>query len=110
MSGVYIKNMEMPSGCSQCYFNMEYGECVAMQYDHLGNFRWETNERHKDCPLVPVPDHGRLIDADEIGLTDFEIILCQADDNRHKSALQMLLEQIEEAPTIIPAEEGGKHG
>ena len=64
MSGIYIPGMEMPSGCSQCYFNMEYGECAAMQYVHLGDLRWKTNERHKDCPLVPVPDHGRLIIKD----------------------------------------------
>ena len=59
-----------------------------------------------DCEFkaITVPDHGRLIDAGKIGLTDFEIILCQADENRYKSALQMLLDKIEKMPTIIPAD------
>ena len=54
----------------------------------------------KRVPSVP---HGRLIDADNIGLTNFEIILCQK-GNPFKNALEMLLEKIESAPTIIPAE------
>ena len=50
-----------------------------------------------------VSQHGRLIDADKIGLTNFEIILCQK-GNPFKNALEMLLEKIEKAPTIIPAD------
>ena len=50
-----------------------------------------------------VPAHGRLIDADKIGLTDFEIILCQK-GNPFKNALEMLFEKIDAAPTIISAE------
>lgn len=53
---------------------------------------------------VPVLSRGRLIDASKIGLTDFEIILCQ-EGNSFKNALEMLLEKIENAPTIIPASE-----
>ena len=60
-----------------------------------------------ETTAVPVQPHGRLIDADKIGLTDFEIILCQK-GNPFKNALEMLLEKIENAPTIIPASEEGK--
>ena len=38
----------------------------------------------------------RLIDADEIGLTDFEIIMCNGD---YKEALKMLLDKISNQPT-----------
>lgn len=38
------------------------------------------------------------ISREAIGLTDFEIILCQADENKYKSALVMLLEKIEKLP------------
>ena len=56
-------------------------------------------------PMIEIPEkHGRLIDADKIGLTNFEIILCQK-GNPFKNALEMLFEKIEAAPTIIPAEE-----
>jgi len=39
----------------------------------------------------------RLIDADKLGLTDFEIIMCGGD---YKEALKMLIEKIENAPTV----------
>lgn len=47
----------------------------------------------------------RLIDADLIGLTDFEIITC---DGNYKTGLEILLKKIEEAPVInqwIPCSE-----
>lgn len=40
---------------------------------------------------------SRLIDADAIGLNDFEIIMCDGD---YKEALKMLLNKIETAPTV----------
>ena len=55
-----------------------------------------------DCPLVPVPPHGDLIERKAICLTDFEIVMCDGD---YKEGIKMLLEKIESAPTIIPAEE-----
>lgn len=38
----------------------------------------------------------RLIDADEIGLTDFEIVMCSGD---YKEALKMLIDKISNQPT-----------
>lgn len=38
----------------------------------------------------------RLIDADKIGLTDFEIVMCNGD---YKEALKMLLDKISNQPT-----------
>ena len=40
---------------------------------------------------------SRLIDADFLGLTDMEIIMCDGD---YKEALKMLIDKIEHAPTI----------
>lgn len=54
MSGVYIKGMEMPKNCASCV---------------LDRFckHWDIrSDRDEDCPLIPVPDHGRLIDADAL--------------------------------------------
>ena len=103
---VYIKGMEMPKGKYDCPFSSEFSECTLCEDLPL----CAMMRMGKDCPLIPVPDHGRLIDAGKIGLTDFEIILCQADENRYKSALQMLLEKIEKMPTIIPADKEKKNG
>lgn len=39
----------------------------------------------------------RLIDAEQIGLTDMEIIMC---DGNYKKALEMLIDKIANAPSI----------
>ena len=100
---ILIKGMEMPENCASC--DIACGFYLDLGVDGLLSKICRTESRRPDCPLVPVPEHGRLIDADNIGLTDFEIILCQK-GNPFKNALEMLLEKIENAPTIIPAEEG----
>ena len=56
----------------------------------------------------------RLIDADALGLTDMEIIMCNGD---YKEAMKMLIDKIENAPTIeerkngrwIPKDDGRYH-
>ena len=61
---VYIKGMEMPKNCWECMF-----EKVASSYaDGLYGVCSITDKHIDDgqedwCPLVPVPDHGDLIDA-----------------------------------------------
>lgn len=99
---VMVKGMEMPKDCLKCPFCLfadGYWKCLVdgSHADFGGTCRPSL------CPLVPVPPHGRLIDADKIGLTDFEIILCQK-GNPFKNALEMLLEKIENAPTVIPSD------
>ena len=102
MSGVYI-NMEMPSGCGGCYFLLDCGICCMLmaadcKHKAVGEYRWEENERHPDCPLIHVPDHGRLIDAFDTVRT-----LCN-------KGLYMHAEIVSDMPTIIPAERGEKDG
>ena len=92
--GVYI-DMEMPTAPVLFCIHPD-GKVFA---DLEGGWR--------EYKAIPVPPHGRLIDADKIGLTNFEIILCQK-GNPFKNALEMLLEKIENAPTIIPASEEGE--
>ena len=99
---ILIKGMEMPKSCSVCSFCFGANNICPWTREYA-----TCKGRHNDCPLVPVPPHGRLIDADKIGLTDFEIILCQK-GNPFKNALEMLLEKIENAPTVIPASEEGE--
>lgn len=69
---VYIKGMEMPSGCDDCYFCGEMGICSALVATHInsgvvGEYRYNEFERPPFCPLIHVPDHGKLIDADALG-------------------------------------------
>lgn len=51
--GVYIKGMEMPTCCAGCI--------VACDAKSRTGFIRPFAERLPDCPLVPVPPHGRLI-------------------------------------------------
>jgi len=58
--GVYFKGMEIPDKCGHCRFATAF-ECQVTK-----NFITTFNVRQADCPLIPIPPHGRLIDADEI--------------------------------------------
>ena len=63
----------------------------------------ETRNRG-NCPLVPVPEHGRLIDGD----AELERLKhCMfPSDMVTTTAVGMYEEWLNNAPTIIPAEEG----
>lgn len=64
MAGVYIKGIEMPKCCEDCkLYNMEYDAC---NYNNCSVGYEYSNKRMEDCPLVPVPDHGDLLDRDEL--------------------------------------------
>lgn len=84
MSGVYIKGMEMP-WCEHQEIDIRRGtdgKWYAIDDD------WYE--------IIPVPDHGRLIDGDE---------LARGCDDPHWCRW---LSEIEDAPTIIPADKVGE--
>lgn len=99
--GVYINDMKMPARCTECRLSTVHSFqdrplCdVLVKYMTYGE--WET-KRQDDCPLVPVPPHGRLIDADAL----FKLI--GADE--HLSVLEVMYVQslLSATPTIIPAD------
>ena len=105
MSGVYI-NMEMPSGCVNCPLNFD-ATCNLIPFGKPD----ETNgsERRPDCPLLPVPDHGRLVDADAL-ITTFCEWGTRLERGRKlvitmSEAKQEIVDIIEDAQTILPGEE-----
>ena len=63
---ILIKGMEMPKNCHNCELltrvEVTYGAVYACQIlnEVIGN----VMVRQIRCPLIPVPPHGRLIDAD----------------------------------------------
>lgn len=102
MAGIYIPNMQMPKSCYDCA--LQDDECFGSIKCCYAKTWGSANMRAVDCPLVFVPDHGRLIDADALKYTDNFI---------HKTMLfggQVVYAQdeIDNAPTIIPAD--GKDG
>lgn len=98
---ILIKGMEMPTSCCAC-FCARGNECGITRYKPTFEEWYEDGV--KECPLVPVPPHGRLIDADALIK---ELTLDDEDGNSGASLLMAIfLEVLKAAPTIIPAEEG----
>ena len=63
MSGVYIP-MKLPETCLECPLETDYGTCGFYSLFVEAGHDSMPYSRRDDCPLVPVPPHGRLIDAD----------------------------------------------
>lgn len=107
--GIYIKGMEMPTSCNECFVKPVF--CPSIR-GRMGSdtapYTWiPANYKHDDCPLVPVPPHGRLIDADAV----FKRLQKQAmsvwgNGNPRYQIVLEVMDAIRFAPTIIEAEEG----
>ena len=92
---VLIPDMEMPNRCGYCQF------ADAFDCGVDGKFIPTHDARRTDCPLVPIPPHGRLIDAD---------VLCDKLEKAAKikphleAALNAAISLALVAKTIIPAD------
>jgi len=97
--GVYIKGMEMPTE--------QYGKMVITLYPN-GHVAEYVGDIGRVWEAVPVPPHGRLVDMGEI---EERIDSCCDDIDCSKTmcnecAVQIVMNKVFDAPTIIPAEEG----
>lgn len=105
---VVVHGMEMPTSCYQCNFccNATDGKdtaviCTALEKEIIPLMA----ERQEDCPLVEVPPHGRLIDADSLVISigpiipEDSLIPCTIE-----SAKFLMFKHIAYANTIIEAE------
>ena len=106
--GVYIKGMEMPTSCARC--RCAKG-CPAVndRIARMDEHPWfPCDHRHEDCPLVPVPPHGRLIDADVL-CVEIDKICDRRDAGiiTDLTCLQQILSAVRHAHVIIPASEEG---
>ena len=103
--GVYIKGMEMPKECRKCRFEVR-GYCVAS--DRMDNRTRFVDDAPKKawCPFIPVPPHGRLIDADVF----FKFVEDKYKNARGdaRKAYSDVLDLICAAGDIIPASEEGE--
>lgn len=71
---VLIEGMEMPKGCAFCQIGKRNGKkMVCPLCDEEWDIRDPMSADHRldNCPLVPVPPHGRLIDADGLAAHKF---------------------------------------
>lgn len=106
MSGIYIPGMEMPKSCFECKL-LDYTDGYKCRYrfESLAREHGINISRPDWCPLVPIPDHGRLIDADAL-----------SEEHRKRayetngSSYQFHITAkawVDDAPTIIPADKEG---
>lgn len=96
---IYIKGMEMPKGCAFCKISRRNGKKMVCPLC-FGRGEWDIRDpmsadhRLDDCPLIELPPHGRLIDAD--GLSESLLV-----------EYPSVVFAINNAPTIIPADKEG---
>ena len=102
---VLIKGMEMPTSCHSCCF---FGQAYIWESDFEGYTKSYCNRTGShtfdyvdkilpNCPLIPVPPHGRLIDADAL----YKDLL---EDVGYGEAERFNDYWLGEQPTVIPAE------
>lgn len=92
---ILVKGMGMPERCADCPMCYDFIRCRLLEksfkeFDCV-EYRWEY------CPLVELPKHGRLIDADKLPVSTF----CSMSGLAFK---HVWLDNIENAPTVIEAE------
>lgn len=99
---ILIKGMEMPTSCRACMFSRT----------DIRNVDWcvlTEKDLPCDCPIFPVPPHGRLIDADALRQTMYHGAFetdspMQKWDSGCWIRYKMFENALESAPTIIEAE------
>lgn len=97
---ILIKGMKMPRGCASCKISRRNGKKMICPF--IWKCEWDIHDpmsadhRLDGCPLVPVPEHGRLIDADAL--------MANAEYKGKYDILSAY--DVVATPTIIPAEEG----
>lgn len=104
MSDIYIPGMEMPTSCAFCRFcdglaDTQVGTCAFCMVD--GKYR--DARTNYACPLVPVPEHGRLIDADA-AVVAIQYSIKVVHDGMPKILLDYAKRVFNATPTIIPAD------
>ena len=114
MSGIYIQGMEMPTSCIACRLNYgekrpEHGLTIYCPFSN-GVIPWRDqpfNSGHlSSCGIVPVPEHGDLIDRDALLESEPEYFIPNYNSDGYladgEGAYTSV--QIEDAPTVIPAD------
>lgn len=112
MSGVYIPNMEMPKNCTECEWHEYYGDWWLVDACRITGTMPIKNAkkgRADDCPLIPVPNHGRLVDADALIRRIYDAAKQQPEiADLYEDEADSMIAWLKTAPTIIPADKDGE--
>ena len=92
MAGIYIPGIEMPIGHNEATFGIDAdGHPLLAVYT-------ENNPEPEIYSIIPVPDHGRLIEAERLK----EVF------HRNVVGGDAFDQLIDIAPTVIPADREGE--
>ena len=110
---ILIKGMEMPKNCAECPcriigYTKDYCNVLGKFVDYAVG----SEGRRDDCPLIELPPHGRLIDADELMrqiqlyIDEYELYVDENGFHCEKwCAMKETEMAINNAPTVIEASE-----
>ena len=105
---VAIKNAVVPPSCYFCPMTND-GFYLCKANNPYRQLEDDCEERRPAwCPLVELPPHGRLIDADAL-IAKLNMMIAMAFGEGNTAfhfAYRSLGKVVENAPTIIEAEEG----
>lgn len=98
-----IKGVELPNNCTECpCLDDEYFLCKAVNRQPEDE---NIIKRRPDfCPIIEIPQHGDLIDADK--LVELCDIMADKCDGIGASIWHQFKTTVEWSPIVIPAEEG----
>ena len=94
---VVIKGMKMPSNCMNCPLSFLRGERLFCEVTKEEVLRAKIAS---ECPIIELPSHGRLIDADALEAGYF----IPSTTTNSSCQMYVSLETIATAPTILEAE------
>ena len=108
-----IKGKEPPKCCAECMFFKkkisfpDYSVSCLLGGKPPEPWPLRYEQRAEDCPIVEIPAHGRLIDADALAAHDNEDFdkSFAKDDATVQWVHLFIQNRIAYAPTIIPAED-----
>ena len=97
---VLIKGMTRPKNCFECHLTKWIDDgcagCVADDKIHNAS-------KPIDCPLVEIPAHGRLIDADKM-CADLATV-----DPQYETMIEWCIQVTNAQPTVIEGSEDDEH-
>lgn len=103
---ILIRGMEMPKNCYECLVRNQGFSGDGMKCGKTGSvLSWRDGHRKRmdNCPLVPIPPHGRMIDADAVAKMVLDSV--NQEDAQGFMFTKIICQILKDAPTIIPAEE-----
>ena len=109
---ILIKGMEMPKNCDDCCLRQQnegfVGYCGITKTLDVRSFE---KDKLSNCPLIKIPPHGRLIDADAIETElwsvrrGYQLIDDTQTADKIMTGIFRVERLLKEAPVVIEAEE-----